>query len=204
MQSKILSKQTLLIVVAAGFSLSLGLFLNFFTQNFNLFVGKNSSALVMENAVARLNQKQENFGLPMRLKIPKIDVDASVEYVGLTYDGAMDIPKNPDDVAWFELGPRPGENGSAVMAGHYGGKASAFDNLYKLRKGDKLYIEDDKGATITFMVRENRRYDPNADASSVFSSSDGSAHLNLITCEGTWNKVSKSYSTRLVVFADKE
>ena len=117
----------------------------------------------------------------------------------------MDVPKDRGNVAWFELGQRPGENGSAVIAGHYGwknGKASAFDNLYKLRKGDTLYIEDDKGVITSFVVRESRRYDPEADASEVFGSNDGRARLNLVTCEGAWDKVSRTYSKRLVVFAE--
>lgn len=146
--------------------------------------------------------------LPMHLKIPVISVDSAIEYVGVTPSGDMDVPKNPDDVAWYKLGVRPGENGSAVIAGHFGtlknGKGSVFDNLYKLRKGDKVYIEDDKGVITTFVVRESRRYEPNADATAVFISNDGKPHLNLITCEGVWDEVSKSYPTRLVVFTDKE
>lgn len=151
---------------------------------------------------------QTDSGFPIRLKIPKIKLDSVVESVGLTSDGAMDVPKIPRDVAWFKIGPRPGENGTAVIDGHFGrwknGEGSVFDNLYKLSKGDKLYVEDDKGAIITFVVRESRRYDPKADASAVFGSSDDKSHLNLITCEGEWNKVSKNYSQRLVVFTDKE
>jgi LPXTG-site transpeptidase (sortase) family protein len=168
---------------------------------------QNSSSLLAENSSVISKQEQVSFGLPLRLKIPKINVDAAIEYVGLTPDGAMDIPKSPDEVVWFELGQRPGENGSAVIAGHYGwkdGKAAAFDNLDQLRKGDKLYIEDDKGVIISFVVRESRKYDPSADASEVFSLNDGKSHLNLITCEGVWNKDSGSYSQRLVVFTDKE
>lgn len=150
---------------------------------------------------------ETGFGLPVRLKIPEINVDAIFEYVSLTADGAMDVPKDIANVAWFDIGPRPGENNSAVIAGHYGwknGKASVFNDLYKLQSGDKLFVEDEKGTTIVFVVRESRRFDPDADASGVFGSSDGKAHLNLITCEGTWDKVSKSYPKRLVVFADKE
>lgn len=198
MELKILSKRTLLIGAIAGFIFFLMLFLDLILQN--------SSAPIIEDAITPSKQEQASVGLPMRLKIPGINVDAAVEYVGLTSDGTMNIPKNPDDVAWFKLGPRPGEKGSAVIAGHYGwgdGKASVFDNLYKLRKGDKLYVEDDKGAIIPFVVRESRRYNPGADASNVFDSNDGKSHLNLITCEGVWDKISQSYSERLVVFTDK-
>jgi LPXTG-site transpeptidase (sortase) family protein len=145
--------------------------------------------------------------LPTRLKIPSINVSAAIKYVGLTSQGAMDVPKGPADVALFSLGPRPGEVGSAVISGHFGpwknGGGSVFDNLNKLKKGDKLYVVDGKGVTVSFMVRESRSYDPNGDASGVFGSNDGKAHLNLVTCEGTWIKAQKTYTNRLVIFADK-
>lgn len=75
-----------------------------------------------------------------------------------------------------------------------------FANLDKLKKGDQLFIEDDKGKAITFVVREKRIYDPGY-ADDVFSQSDGT-HLNLITCDGVWDGAKKSYNKRLVVFAD--
>lgn len=203
MQSKILSRQILLVVAFTGLALFLSLLFYFIPKSSI----QSKSAPLIENAVVMLSQKQASFGLPMRLTIPSINVDAPVEYLGLTPDGAMDVPKERANIAWFNLGPRPGESGSSVFAGHYGrkdGKGSVFDDLYKLRKGDKLYIEDEKGVITAFVVRESRRYDPNADASNVFSSSDERSHLNLVTCEGVWDKVSKTYSKRLVVFTDKE
>jgi LPXTG-site transpeptidase (sortase) family protein len=145
--------------------------------------------------------------LPTRLMIPEINIDAAVEDVGLTPQGSMAVPAGPTDVAWFDLGPRPGENGSAVIAGHEGWKDgiwAVFDDLYQLHIGDKVYVEDEGGATTTFVVSGIQTYDQNGDASEVFSSSDGKAHLNLITCEGTWNAAEKSYSNRLVVFTDKQ
>lgn len=147
-----------------------------------------------------------NSSLPARLKILSINVDAPIESVGLTPLGAMDVPKGPALVAWYKLGPRPGEIGNAVVAGHSGwknNKPAVFDNLHKLQKGDLIYIQDAKGNTITFVMRESRSYDPKADATDVFSSNDGKAHLNLITCEGVWDKVTQSRSKRLVVFADR-
>ena len=145
-------------------------------------------------------------GLPVRLKIPTISVDSVVEYVGRTPAGAMDVPSGPDDVGWFQPGQRPGEEGSAVIAGHYGykdGKPSAFDDLHKLRVGDQVFVDDDQGVTRTFVVSSIRRYDPKADATNVFASTDGAAHLNLITCEGIWNTAQNGYPQRLVVFTDQ-
>lgn len=146
------------------------------------------------------------FSYPVRLKIPSISVDAVIERVGLTPDGAMDVPESRRDVAWFDPGTHPGEYGSAVIAGHYGKNSeggSVFDLLHTLRNGDVVSIEYDTGASVSFVVRESRRYNQTADASSVFTSSDGKAHLNLVTCEGIWDTNLQGYSRRLVVFADK-
>lgn len=205
MQSKFLSLWPWFIVATTVIAfLSIIIFFMIDGQSSQNFIDIESLASIQGVIVF---EEPASFGLPVRLKIPKINIDSVVEYVGLTAGGAMDIPENQNNVAWFELGQRPGNSGSAVIAGHYGlkdGRPSVFDDLYKLRKGDKLYVEDDKGIIVSFVVRESRRYDPNADVSSVFSSNDDKSHLNLITCEGDWDKTQKTYSKRLVVFTDKE
>ena len=145
-------------------------------------------------------------GIPVRLIIPAINVDTTVAPAGLTADGAMGVPVGPTSTTWFDLGPRPGEIGSAVIAGHEGWKDgifAIFDDLHELKPGDDIYVVDAQGATTTFVVRSLVLYGQDASAATVFDSSDGLAHLNLITCEGTWNAAEKSYSDRLVVFADE-
>ncbi len=147
--------------------------------------------------------KREVQGLPVRLRIPAINVNADIQHVGVDPTGEMGVPSNTIDVGWFDLGPRPGEKGSAVIAGHFngeGGETGVFTDLYKLKEGDKLYVEDSNGTSVAFVVRESRIYDPGY-ADEVFTLNDN-AHLNLITCDGMWDEVEKSYSKRLVVFAD--
>lgn len=139
-------------------------------------------------------------GLPVRLTIPAINVNTVIQYVGVDLNGQMEVPSNATDVGWFKIGPRPGEIGSAVIAGHFDGKngeAAVFFNLYKLKPGDKLYVEDDKGTSTTFVVRESHIYSPGY-ADDVFSRNDGT-YLNLITCDGVWDGAKKSYNERLVV-----
>jgi sortase A len=150
---------------------------------------------------------QESTALPVRLVIPRLHVDAAVEYVGLLADGSMGAPKGPDTVGWYDRGPRPGDVGSAVIDGHFGWKnniPAVFDTIDTLHKGDHLSVVDATGTTTTFVVHEIRIYTETASAEDIFHSTDGAAHLNLITCEGIWNAASKSYSGRLVVFADKK
>ncbi len=146
-------------------------------------------------------------GIPQRLMIPSINLDAIIAPAGLTPDGAMDIKKDPDQVAWYEFGTKPGDEGSAVIAGHYGWTGqhpSVFNKLQQLVKGDTVSVMDQNGVTTTFIVRGSQKFDPTADATAIFQSYDGKAHLNLITCDGVWVNAAGSYSDRLVVFTDIE
>ena len=203
MRSKLLSKRTLILIVIVGCVLAAGAV--FYISHQRNPPPINHSPRIA-HSVAQPKPVPVVVNLPLRLKIPSLGVDAAVEYMGLTAAGAMDTPKGPDNVGWYKLGQRPGAIGSAVITGHFGWKnnlPAAFDNVHKLNPGDILYVEDDKGASTTFVVRELRQYGKNDDTKDVFGSSDGRAHLNLITCEGTWNAAAKSYSNRLVVFTDK-
>jgi len=158
-------------------------------------------------AQAEVSLQLTRKGSPLRLTIPKIHVDAAIRSVGLTPQGAMGAPEGPSDVAWFDQGPRPGETGTAVIDGHFGWKGGApavFDTLSTLQAGDTLSVENSEGVVTTFIVRELRRYGQHENTDAVFYSNDGNAHLNLITCEGLWDTVSKTYAKRLVVFTDKD
>jgi LPXTG-site transpeptidase (sortase) family protein len=197
---KLLEKKLLTITII-GFIFSAWAISYFIFQNY-----------YQDNPIASASQEKTNFDLsanesPIRLKIPVINVDSTIEYVGIDKDGTMGVPQGPSNVAWYNLGPRPGEVGSAVIAGHSGWKdgiPAAFDNLYKVSIGDKIYVEDNLGVTNTFIVRAMKTYNPNEDAFIVFNSSDNKAHLNLITCSGLWDKIEKDHSSRLVIFTDKE
>ncbi|MFA6158210.1 MAG: class F sortase [Candidatus Paceibacterota bacterium] len=164
------------------------------------------SAPVPSSAVAS-STKPLNREYGVRLRIPSIAVNAVVEPVGLYPDGSLGAPKGPSTLGWFDKGPRPGEKGSAVIDGHFGWKdgiPAVFDHLSKLSPGDKIYFDRGDGTTVVFVVRATKNYGEHEDASAVFASNDGKAHLNLITCGGIWNKAAKSYSNRFVVFADRE
>ncbi|MDP2691573.1 MAG: class F sortase [bacterium] len=156
---------------------------------------------------AELPESLEAFGLPVFIQIPSINVNAEIERVALAEDGSMDVPKHAFSTAWYELGPRPGEIGSAAIAGHVNwmdGSTAIFANLHKVKAGDKIIVQNDTGKDISFVVREIRNYESAQDATDVFTSHDGKAHLNIITCSGVWDKESKQYSKRLVVFAERE
>lgn len=202
MNFKFLSKEISLKFILIGFIIALAPIFYLIP----ITSGDNDFAL-LKNVSAASRTVPVNPGIPVNLKIPKIKVDAKFESVGITAQGALDVPKNFSNVAWYNLGPRPGDIGSAIITGHYGiknGKSSVFDNLYKISRGDRIYVKDDKGITISFVVKNIKRYSATDKALDVFSSSDDKSHLNLITCEGTWNRVLKNYPKRLVIFAERE
>ena len=177
------------------------------TQN---AVATTTATTVTTTTIATTNTAMANeYGSQVRLTIPKLNIDAGFQDNGLKSDGTMEVPSNIYDVGWFTGSARPGEPGVAIITGHVaqirGGvvtKPGVFSDLSALAPGDKLYVQDNKGTSIAFIVREIRNYDPTADATDVFTAQDGGAHLNLITCEGTWNATQLSYTERLVVFSD--
>jgi LPXTG-site transpeptidase (sortase) family protein len=217
---KIITKLILIIIFCVGVVISVSYFQSAFRPNqekvvSNLFgwkfpVVKFPKTGSIQNLIAYsdIRDPQNTFrGLPLRLQIPVIGVDSAIEDALITSDGRMDVPTGSINVAWFSLGPIPGQEGSAVIGGHFGiknGKPFVFYNLDKLKVDDKVYIVDDKGDTIVFVVRLIKSFDRDADATSVFVSEDGRSHLNLITCEGIWNQIDDSYPKRLVIFTDKE
>jgi LPXTG-site transpeptidase (sortase) family protein len=144
-------------------------------------------------------------GRPVRLQIPRMKVDAKIDALGLTNSGDMASPINIANAGWYKPGPKPGNEGSAVVAGHktgLNGKPGIFSNLGTLKKGDNIRIIDEQNQIINFVVRETRNLNKDDETTNVFTSSSG-AHLNRITCAGSWNANDKSFTQRLVVFADR-
>lgn len=141
---------------------------------------------------------------PVRLTIPSIGVDTNIEHVGTRPNGEMDVPKKWAHVGWFKEGYKPGAQGSAVIAGHYDtnfGLPAAFYRLGRLKTGDEVVVEMSDGNRMTFTVTASALYDTRSREESVFGPDD-KPRLNLITCNGVWNEVTRDYSKRLVVFTE--
>ena len=141
--------------------------------------------------------------MPVRLKIPKINIDVTLDHLGLTSNGELDVPKDFLKAGWYKLGPRPGDIGSAVIDGHIGSRkiVGVFDNLHKLTIGDIVSVETDQGTTLDFVIKETRTYDPDAHVPEIFNKTDGRL-LNIITCYGTWDRSERTFTERLVIFTE--
>ena len=91
-------------------------------------------------------------GEPTRLSIPEIGVGERLHGVGLTPDGAMETP-DFGDAGWYDVGPRPGAPGPAVVVAHVHGPAGddVFARLHELDAGDRVTVERTDGSS-TFVV----------------------------------------------------
>jgi sortase (surface protein transpeptidase) len=143
--------------------------------------------------------------IPVYLSIPMLGVMTKVEHVGVDENNTMDIPADPLNVAWYKYGPVPGKQGNSVMDGHldwYGLKEAVFYYLGKLKPGDRLYVRDDKGVDRAFTVTKQLvcPYN-NCPIQEVFGPSSA-VRLNLITCNGTFNRNQQNYDKRLVIFSE--
>ncbi|MDO8482212.1 MAG: class F sortase [bacterium] len=144
---------------------------------------------------------------PQELTIPTIGVKTLIQTVGVDSNGRMGLPTNFVDVGWYKYGPRPGERGSAVIAGHLDtarDDKAVFAKLSNLKKGDDIYVLDKTGRKIHFRVTKKEVYDDTeAPLDRIFDQNVLTARLNLITCDGVWNPKTKNYSERLVVYSER-
>lgn len=143
---------------------------------------------------------------PTRLLIPRIGVDAPVTPKGLRPDGFMDTPDGPEDVAWYAFSARPGMSGNAVLSGHldyhdYG--AAVFWRLKELQQGDLVEVRLDDGSVLRYQVSLKLSYDARTAPVLEIIGPTSKQVVTLITCGGTFDSGSRSYSHRLVVRAER-
>ncbi len=143
---------------------------------------------------------------PNQLIIPALDIVAHVESVGAYRTGRMRSPSNFFNVAWYQEGPRPGEAGNAVIAGHLDnalGLSGVFKDLDKLLPGDDVYVATLSGEEQHFKVVRIAEYHyTEVPINELFGTQEG-INLNLVTCAGIWIKREKTYDRRLVVYTQK-
>ncbi len=141
-------------------------------------------------------------GNPTRLQIDSIGIDAGFEYVGVDDDGNMGVPKEWENVAWYEPGTVPGDQGNSVIAGHYDSDTgpAVFYDLNDLEVGDEVRIVTEDGEELTFAITEIESvHVDDADTGKIFGQTD-ERNLNLITCEGVWDTDAGMYDHRLIVY----
>ena len=140
---------------------------------------------------------------PATLAIPKLGVEADVAPVNYDKDGLMDVPPDPDMVAWFEYGPGMGVPGNAVFAAHvdWGGRPRVFARLTALEPGDAVLIQDAQGRGYQYIVQSSHVYDAEGAPVEEIFAQTADPVITLITCGGRYQAATREYLDRIVVVA---
>ena len=140
---------------------------------------------------------------PVSLSIPVIGVHTRLVRLGLTAQGTLQVPASTSVAGWYTGGPRPGQVGSAVIAGHidsYLGPG-VFFRLRLLRPGDRVYVRQAGGTLAVFRVYAEHSYPKDRFPTQQVYGPAPDPELRLITCGGTFNPAIGSYLNNVVVYA---
>ena len=144
---------------------------------------------------------------PIRLQIPAIHVSTKIVDEGLDADGALQVPPLTDagvhEAGWYDLGPAPGQVGSAIIVGHVDSYQApgVFYDLGSLAPGNLVEVTLANGETVHFTVTSVQEY-PKAHfpASEVYGPEPYQA-LRLITCGGAFDEATGHYLSNIVAYA---
>jgi LPXTG-site transpeptidase (sortase) family protein len=139
---------------------------------------------------------------PVRLVVPSLKIDAPVLPIQVTPAGALDPPRNPHDVGWWDASAKPGAHGGqTVLTGHTvhtGG--GVMDRLGKLAAGKRVQIHTPRGTLVYSVTRviTYSKAELAKHAVDLFAQKRHPNRLVLITCTG-WT--GHDYTSNIVAFA---
>ncbi|MGW7282544.1 class F sortase [Streptomyces sp. NPDC054844] len=145
--------------------------------------------------------------LPQRLDIPELDIRAPVLASGLDTKGAIEPPPfdRPGSVGWYADGVTPGAAGTALMVGHVDTETrpAVFYEVSTLEPGETIRVVREDAEVAEFTVDDVQVLTRDGfDAQQAYGPRDtGRAELRLITCGGTFDRATNSYTANVVVSA---
>ncbi|MEU2182350.1 class F sortase [Streptomyces thermolilacinus] len=145
---------------------------------------------------------------PERLDVPSLGVEGvPVVPRGLEPSGAIEPPpyEAPRTVGWYAAGTTPGARGTALFVGHVDTRTrpAVFHGLSTARPGAVVRVARADGTVAEFTVEDVRVFSRHAfDAHQAYGPRDPArAELRLITCGGTFDRATSSYTANVVVSA---
>jgi hypothetical protein len=140
---------------------------------------------------------------PVALVIPSIGVRTRLIRLGRTAAGTLQVPTTTAVAGWYAGSPRPGEIGSAVIAGHVDSRLGpgVFFRLRLLHHGCLIYVRRADRRIIVFRVTAVRLYGKGEFPTASVYGPVPQAELRLITCGGVFDHSLESYLSNVVVYA---
>jgi Sortase domain len=142
-------------------------------------------------------------GPPVRVTIPSIGVDSSLEALGLLPDKSLQTPAQWGVAGWYAGGVRPGDPGPAVIAGHVDSTSgpAVFYRLRDLQVGADVYVTTQSGRRLHFVVDRRQQFPKTQFPTEAVYGPTPLPVLRLITCTGAFDADAHSYLDNLIVTA---
>lgn len=142
--------------------------------------------------------------VPRFLTVEGTTIDMPIVEVGVSPDGAMEIPEPFNEAGWYRFGPAPGAAaGTAVVAAHVDttSDSASFSQLKSLAPGTLVTVRREGAKALTFRVTGVELMAKDAfDGASIFRR-DGPPQLKLVTCGGRWLDEQQDYGDNVIVTA---
>ena len=142
---------------------------------------------------------------PVKIRIPRIGVNAPVMKLGRDADGTVQVPPLAAHnlAGWYRYGPSPGQRGPAVILGHVDSTAgiSVFYYLKDLHARDKVYVTLADRKVATFAVDGVQKVSKDAFPTASIYGKASYPSLRLITCGGPFDKATGHYLDNIIVYA---
>jgi hypothetical protein len=143
---------------------------------------------------------------PVRVDIPAIGVHSKLLHLGVTADGAIQVPSlvtDADLAAWYKYSATPGQIGTSIIEGHVDDLQgpAVFFRLGALHPGDTVDVTLADGVMAVFRVTGVREFLKSSFPADTVYGQARYAALRLITCGGTFDYATGHYLSSTVVFA---
>ena len=142
------------------------------------------------------------YAVPTGLTIPAIGLRSPVVPLGKGADGTAEVPSGYDFAGWYDLGPRPGQIGPAVILGHVDSISgpAVFFRLSTLLPGDLITVYEG-ASSVRFSVERVITYAKDAFPTAQVFGPTPDPELRLITCGGPFDYAIGHYEDNVVVYA---
>jgi sortase (surface protein transpeptidase) len=148
------------------------------------------------------------YSFPTHIAIPSVDLSADIISVGLNTDGTLGTPPldNAKVAGWYDLGPAPGQDGSAVIDAHVDSALmqdyrGAFFTLGSARPGMHIDVTRADHTVAEFTVDEVQVALKTQFPSGKVYTPTPYPSLRLITCGGDFDSETHEYLGSTIVYA---
>lgn len=141
---------------------------------------------------------------PVRLRIPALRIDTSLQRLGRTADQTIEVPTDFGVAGWFADGPRPGGSGPAVILGHVDSATGpgVFLRLHELTPGADVLIDRADNSSVDFRVTSVQWVPKTSFPTELVYGPTLQPSLRLVTCGGQFDHTRRSYRDNVIAYAD--